>query len=282
MTREEYISQFKDDAITEMLMHGVPASVTLSQGMLESGNGNSALATYANNHFGIKCHSGWNGSVYVQDDDEHNECFRKYPLVLDSYSDHSYFLKSRPRYACLFELKITDYKAWARGLKEAGYATDPNYSERLIKIIEENKLYQYDAIANLNRINPRVENNKISLKSITKNIMLSNNIKYTLAKEGETVLKIAKNYEIDPRQLLKYNDLSKNDKLISGQKLYLQPKRRKAIEEFHIVQKGETMKFISQLYGIKLKQLYRKNLLKPGKEPKEGDQLWIRKKKKLA
>ena len=280
MTGQEYISQFKDDAITEMLMHGVPASITLSQGMLESGNGNSALATYANNHFGIKCHAGWNGPSFIQDDDSKNECFRKYPAVLDSYSDHSDFLKSRARYAFLFDLKITDYKGWARGLKAAGYATDPTYTERLIKIIEENKLYLYDAVANLSKIAPLVKyTNKLNLKVSDKKILLFNNIKYMIVQKDDTFFKIVKDYEIKPWQLLKYNDLSREDKLIPGQKLYLQPKGRKAMEEFHIVQKGETMRTISQFHGIKLKKLYKKNLLKPGEEPKIGDKLWLREKK---
>ena len=281
MTREEYIEQFKDDAIKEMLMHGVPASITLSQGMLESGNGNSALATYANNHFGIKCHKGWNGLSYIQNDDEKNECFRKYPAVLDSYSDHSVFLKSRARYSFLFELKITDYRAWAKGLKEAGYATDPKYSERLIQIIEENKLYEYDAVSALPNIVATTANNKLSINGYTKKIMLFNNIKYIIVKEKDTFLKITNDYNITPGQLRKYNDLSKEEQLITGQKIYLQPKRRKAKEDFHIVQQGENMLCISQLHGIRLKQLYKKNRLHPGEEPKTGDTLWLRGKKPL-
>src|ERR1700741_4337052 len=132
LTPADYIMMYKEDAIKEMLQHGVPASITLAQGMLESGNGNSALAVYANNHFGIKCHTDWTGATYIMDDDAKDECFRKYETVLSSFEDHSMFLKSRPRYAFLFELPKNDYKGWATGLKEAGYATHPKYTELLI------------------------------------------------------------------------------------------------------------------------------------------------------
>ena len=143
MTRPEYIELYKDDAVRDMQKTGVPASITMSQALLESNDGNSPLAREANNHFGIKC-SDWNGPSYIQDDDTKDECFRKYGSVLESYDDHSNFLKTRPRYASLFSLEITDYKGWANGLKKAGYATDPTYANRLIKIIEENQLFLLD------------------------------------------------------------------------------------------------------------------------------------------
>lgn len=284
MTREEYIHKFKDDAIKEMLMHRVPASITLAQGMLESDNGNSPLALYANNHFGIKCHEEWSGPVFLKDDDKRNECFRKYTRVIDSYNDHSLFLKSRPRYDFLFELKITDYKRWAKGLKDAGYATDSKYSEKLIQIIEENKLYEYDNVSSLSSISPKIAPHSEKPKAVVKihhsPIMQSNNVNYVIVKEGDTFAKIANDFNIRIWQLCKYNELSEEDKLIPDQKIYLQPKRRKAEEEFHVVKKGETMHFISQLHGIKLKQLYRKNLMTPGEEPKSGEIIWLRAKKK--
>ena len=145
-TANDYISNYRSKAISEMLLHGIPASITLAQGMIESGNGNSNLARSANNHFGIKCHKEWSGPTFTMDDDEKNECFRKYENVLDSYSDHSYFLVSRPRYCFLFQLPKTDYIAWARGLKSAGYATHPQYAEKLIGVIEANHLYDLDTI----------------------------------------------------------------------------------------------------------------------------------------
>ena len=143
MSRVEYISKYKDLAVAEMNQYGIPASITLAQGLLESGNGNSELARKARNHFGIKCHNSWEGNKVYYDDDEAQECFRKYPTVAASYRDHSVFLQ-KARYANLFELAITDYKGWAKGLKKAGYATNPKYAELLIKIIEDNQLHQYD------------------------------------------------------------------------------------------------------------------------------------------
>jgi len=143
MTRSQYIDTYKDEAIYQMRKYKIPASITLAQGILESGNGNSELAYKSNNHFGIKCHSDWQGERVFHDDDENDECFRKYNKVRDSYDDHSEFLL-RPRYADLFEYSITDYKAWAKGLKKAGYATNPSYAKHLIKIIEENELHRFD------------------------------------------------------------------------------------------------------------------------------------------
>jgi flagellum-specific peptidoglycan hydrolase FlgJ len=148
-SRMDYIEMYKEQAIREMLLNGIPASITLAQGMLESGNGNSPLATYANNHFGIKCHKDWNGFSFTLDDDASNECFRKYASVTDSYSDHSRFIRTRRWYAPLFQLKITDYKGWAYGLKKAGYATHPRYAEMLIEIIEENNLNEYDKLCEI-------------------------------------------------------------------------------------------------------------------------------------
>jgi hypothetical protein len=143
MSRAEYIAKYKDLAIAEMNQYGIPASITLAQGVLESGDGNSELARKAKNHFGIKCHSSWEGKKVYHDDDEAQECFRKYPTVAASYRDHSVFLQ-KARYAALFELSITDYKGWAKGLRKAGYATNPKYADLLIKIIEDNQLYVYD------------------------------------------------------------------------------------------------------------------------------------------
>ena len=143
MTRNEYIDKYKDEAIYQMKKYKIPASITLAQGILESGDGNSELAKKSNNHFGIKCHSDWQGERVYYDDDKKDECFRKYNKVKDSYNDHSEFLL-RPRYAALFEYALTDYKSWAKGLKKAGYATNPNYAKHLIKIIEENELHKLD------------------------------------------------------------------------------------------------------------------------------------------
>jgi LysM repeat protein len=282
MTPNQYIDNFKDEAIKEMLMFNIPASITLAQGMLESGNGNSDLAVYANNHFGIKCHSEWNGPTFTKDDDAKDECFRKYPSVLDSYTDHSNFLKSRDRYAVLFELKRNDYKGWAKGLKEVGYATDPRYTERLLELIDSYKLHQYDQIDALPNITASVTKPPVPETMEPREILRFRFIKYVIVKPGDSFYKIAHDTDKDLWQLYKFNDLSADEKLIAGQKLYLQPKRNKAKEPFHIVKKGETMKSISQLHGIKLKSLYKKNLMKPGEEPKVGQQLYLRKKKVIV
>ncbi len=280
MTAQQYIEAYKDDAIKEMLMYNIPASITLAQGMLESGNGNSDLAVYANNHFGIKCHKGWDGPTYIKDDDAKDECFRKYAKVLDSYTDHSQFLKTRTRYNFLFELKRTDYKGWAKGLKEAGYATDPKYTQRLLEIIETNKLYQYDEIEGMENIDVFAEKPKTNPDKIeTREILRFRFIKYIIVKPGDTFYKIAKDTDKDLWQLYKFNDLTEKDKLYAGEKLYLQPKHRKAKEPFHIVKAGETMHSISQLHGIKLKHLYKKNNMKQGEEPKVGQKLYLRKNK---
>ena len=141
---EVYISNFKDIAIAEMNQFGIPASITLAQGILESGNGESRLATEGKNHFGIKCHDNWNGETIIEDDDEKGECFRKYSKVADSYRDHSLFLTERERYSSLFDLSPTNYKAWAKGLKKAGYATNPKYPSLLIDLIEKYDLSRFD------------------------------------------------------------------------------------------------------------------------------------------
>lgn len=285
MTAEDYIQNFKEDAIQEMKEHNIPASITLAQGMLESGNGNSELAVKANNHFGIKCHSDWKGATFIMDDDKKDECFRKYKTVLDSYNDHALFLTSRTRYAKLFELKRTDYKGWAKGLKEAGYATDPKYPERLISIIEKYELHQYDTPnKKTKKVKKEAEkkpaNENAKTPSPTREIFQLGIKKYILIKEGDTFNKIAKETDKDLWQLYKYNDLTETDKLVPGEKLFLQPKRNKAKEAFHTVKAGETMRSISQLYGIKLKKLYQKNNMKDGDEPKAGDVLNMRKRKR--
>jgi LysM repeat protein len=279
MTPQQYIENYKDEAVKEMLLFNIPASITLAQGMLESGNGNSDLAVYANNHFGIKCHVGWEGPTFTKDDDAKDECFRKYPSVLDSYTDHSKFLKSRSRYSALFALRTNDYKGWAKGLKEAGYATDPKYTQRLIELIETHKLYEFDRIDELPNITAEPANPKPQASIEPREILRFHFIKYIIVKPGDSFFKIAKDTDKDLWQLYKYNDLGPDEKLIAGQKLYLQPKRNRAKEPFHKVKKGETMRSISQLHGIKLKSLYKKNNMKPGEEPKSGDTLYLRKKK---
>lgn len=282
ISRSEYIEKYKDDAIQEMHHSGVPASITLAQGILESGDGNSPLALYANNHFGIKCHNSWKGETFIMDDDEKNECFRKYNSAYESFKDHSEFLTSRSRYASLFELNITDYKGWAKGLKAAGYATNPKYADLLIALIEKHELYRFDNYAKVP--SKQLAKNKTSsvlAESQSKRVVkLRNNIKYTFVSDGDDVASIAADFDMNTWQIYKYNDLNKSDKLKSGEIIYLQPKRNKATEEFHVVKSGETMREIAQMHGIKLKQLYKKNNLIVGTQPQAGQKLSLRKKLK--
>ena len=280
MSRQEYIERYKDQAIKEMFRSGIPASITLAQGILESADGNSPLAKYANNHFGIKCHRGWTGETFIQDDDAKNECFRKYHSAYESYKDHSDFLTSRSRYAGLFELKLTDYKGWAKGLKKAGYATNPKYANILIHLIETNELYQYDEVKKM----PKQEavasiEREHKLEVNDRNIKLQNNIKYTVVKEDDSFYKIADDLHMGLWQLYKYNDMEKGDKLEPGQILYLQPKRSKGTEDTHVYKKGDTMWQISQMYGIKLSKLYKRNRMEPGTEGKAGQLIYLRKNK---
>lgn len=276
-TRSEYIEKYREAAIQEMLLYGIPASITMAQGILESGDGNSPLARYANNHFGIKCHTSWNGPTFIQDDDEKNECFRKYKSADDSFRDHSLFLKNRKWYASLFELKTTDYKGWAKGLKAAGYATNPLYADLLIKLIEQHKLYELDKMAG---VEPRKFHVKTKPKEIAlapeRSVSTRNKIKFTTAKPGDDVKSIADAFEMNVWQIYKYNDLGKKDVIKPGDVVYLQPKKNKAEEAIHTVVVGESMYSISQFYGIKLKHLYKKNRMEWGSQPKPGDKLYLK------
>ena len=288
MTRQEYVEKYKDIAIKEMLANGIPASITLAQGLLESDNGNSGLAMYANNHFGIKCHDDWKGENYIQDDDKKDECFRKYKMAEESYDDHSNFLKSKGRYAFLFDLRKTDYKGWAEGLQEAGYATDRNYSTRLIKLIDDNKLYQYDRMqtAAIDKHEKKKEELQIikpttSSFSASRKLFLNNNIKYIVVQDGDTYYKIAHDLDMRLWQLHNYNETGKQTCLQVGDVVYLQPKRRHSrTEKFHIARWGETMYYISQLYGIKTRYLCKLNHMKEDQEPVAGQKIYLKRQRK--
>ena len=249
---EDYIKKYRELAVEEMRRYHIPASITLAQGLLESGAGQSTLARKSNNHFGIKCGSDWSGKTVRHDDDARNECFRAYKHPRQSYEDHSKFLVGRPRYASLFKLKITDYKGWARGLKKAGYATNPRYAEQLIGIIELYDLHQYDR--------------KDALKFLKKNPnphqpYISNGLLYIVVRAGDTWKSISKEFDISQKKLRKYNDLYKGYELQPGDILYLEKKNRKAQKEHivHVLRAGESMYLISQKYGIRLKNLYKLN-----------------------
>lgn len=279
MTPEQYIEKFKESAIREMNRSGVPASITLSQGMLESGNGNSELAKKANNHFGIKCHTDWTGPSIKIDDDKKNECFRKYKSVYDSYVDHSDFLMNRSRYASLFDLKITDYKGWAKGLKSAGYATNPKYADLLIDLIERHALYKYDKGYKPSKQEDKEEvvPNEIVVNegNIHKISVSQNRIRYITIRQGDTFYSLEKEFEIKARTMRKWNDMSKKDVLKAGQIIYLQPKRNKSKADYHFVA-NESLWDISQKYGVKMKKLLKYNGLSDGQEPEPGARIKLR------
>lgn len=287
--RKLYIENYKDLAIKEMKRSGIPASITLAQAMLESDNGNSTLAKKANNHFGIKCHNKWDGGKVYHDDDKRHECFRKYRTVYESYKDHSDFIVRGSRYSSLFDLNPTDYKAWARGLQKAGYATSRTYASMLIQIIEDNQLYVFDqggSLANSSNEGFVADSQNVVLGDVDNfkiytekhRVYSKNRIDYIIVKKGDTFKSITEELGMLPWELYKYNELEGDVKLTEGQILYIQPKRNKAEHgfEFHVVQEGETMYSISQMYGIKVKKLYEKNLMDEGTEPKVGQKLWLR------
>jgi hypothetical protein len=284
ITRSDYIQKWKDVAIQNMKEFHIPASITLAQAILESGDGNSDLAKASNNHFGIKCHE-WKGERVYYDDDKKGECFRKYKNASESFDDHSQFLK-RERYASLFELDIKNYKGWAKGLKKCGYATNPAYAKLLIGIIEKNELHKYDqkfvkGKTEEIKAKPRSKRKKtipssILLSTSRKVDVSENRIKFTLAKEGDTAEEIATELELPVWTLRKYNDLPKNTALSEGELIYLQPKRSKSNQAEHTVQAEESMRSISQRFGIKLKRLYKKNGITVGSELKPGTTLILR------
>jgi len=283
-TTEQYIQQYKDVAIAEMKRSRIPASITLAQGILESGNGNSRLATEANNHFGIKCKKEWTGRTLYEDDDAPQECFRAYPTAEDSYRDHSDFLVKSARYAFLFDLAPTDYKGWAEGLKKAGYATNPNYPQLLINFIEKHNLQQYDG-GELN-IQPAlpapVTEKKEEIKPVPAPAALKewNNLPVTIAAKGESYAQIALRNDMMVWQIFKYNDIKRGANPRSGDTLYLKPKFNKGKVATYEVQFGDNMYRISQRFAIKLKSLYKLNKMEFGTEPMWGEVLNLQGKRK--
>ena len=304
-TLNTYVSRYADLAMSEMRRTGVPASITLAQGIIESDYGRSRLAREANNHFGIKCHKGWTGKKIYHDDDRRNECFRKYRKVDESYRDHSDFLRQGSRYSFLFKLEQGNYKGWARGLKRAGYATNPGYASMLINMIKENELHVYDELVISGKkmekkkvyadtgINDEIDDYSFTeappvnsrddnfVVSRSNRVKVRNRIEYIIVREGDTYKNVAEEFDLLRWELFRYNDLGEGADLSPGQLLYLQPKRNRAEvgNDFHIVSEGETMYSISQLYGIKLKSLYEKNNMEPGYIPPLGTELWLRKAK---
>lgn len=276
ISRSEYISSWKFVAIEQMKLHGIPASITMAQGILESGNGNSKLAKEGKNHFGIKCH-GWEGEKMYLDDDAKDECFRVYADAKDSYMDHSEFLKKYKRYEFLFSYKSTDYKSWARGLKDAGYATNPSYAEILIKLIEEENLYELDnEKINSQSILISKKNNSTSSHLFYMN---QNGTNYIIVKKGDTFFKISQEIGVSMSLLRRFNDFhSEREFLLPGEKIYIEPKVRKSKKEkFIILDSKRTLRDISQEKGIRLKSLMkRNNIFTPDQHLPKGTKVFLK------
>lgn len=279
---EEYISRYSPIAVSEMIRSGVPASITLAQGLLESSYGKSYLAVQGNNHFGIKCHSDWQGERVFFDDDSPHECFRKYPSAEQSFTDHSDFLRYKSRYAFLFEYKTDDYSSWAYGLKKAGYATDPSYASKLIKLIETYKLDRFDKltevaggqVVTLPETPSQLEQPVRTVAagrtgffavSLEREVLYLNGVPLVYARNGETYRSIAQSYDLFPRELASFNDSKDPDRrLNAGEVVYLQRKADKATKglEKHICSEGESLAGISQRYAVRLKSLMKLNAIK--------------------
>ena len=293
MSRQEYIDKYSPLAVQEMIGFHIPASIIMAQACLESSDGNSELTRQSNNHFGIKCKSTWTGPSVRHNDDEANECFRKYGTPEESFRDHSSFITGSPRYGFLFNYDIKDYKRWAHGLRQAGYATDPAYPAKLIRIIEEFRLYELDQ-DNLKYV--RSPHRKFSLfgflhkKPVTRVLQVApvynertiekrNRRKAFLAIDGDDYGKIAEEFRKKDWQIYKYNDAQSGDVPVAGEPVYLQTKRAKAPagNDFHEVQPGETLRSVAQWYGVRIQSLKRMNNLPDTSEVEAGMKLSLRK-----
>jgi LysM repeat protein len=313
---QNYINNYKQVAIDEMKRTGVPASITLAQGILESAAGTSDLTKQSNNHFGIKCKSEWTGAVVYHDDDEKNECFRVYSCAADSYKDHSDFLKNRPNYAFLFQLDPTDFQGWAKGLKRAGYATEKDYPERLIDLIVRNHLQDYTLIAlqKNEQQAPTVSYNETPAQNATtpaattseandknepitinydgnakedeiksrvpatypQGIFEINQSKVVYATAGTSLFALASNYNVEYAKLLEFNELTKEDILPKNYLIFLEKKSKKGANDFHVVIPKETIETIAQTEGVRLENLLAYNHLIKGNEPAAGQKIYLK------
>ena len=291
---QKYIDTYKNIAIAEEIRTGVPAAITLAQGIHETGAGTSDLVLASNNHFGIKC-NGWTGQTVSHDDDAKGECFRKYDSPIDSYKDHSDFLKNRRYYTSLFKLDPTDYKGWAYGLKRAGYATNPKYAQILIKLIEDYNLEQYTDLAmdgkfadgdvafasdvKTDSSNDQITNEPVIQKAVVKTynypsgLFKINETSVVFVKKGTAFLKVANDNNLSLSRLFEFNDMKPVDIAENDQLIYVQRKRKVGAEEFHVVEDGETLYDIAQSEGIRLESLLEYNMLRNGMQPAVGEKL---------
>ncbi len=297
MSRQEYIDRYARLAVQAMIDYHIPASITMAQACLESQDGNSELTRRSNNHFGIKCKSNWTGPSVRHNDDEAGECFRKYRTSEESFMDHSQFLTSSTRYSFLFSYDIRDFRKWAYGLKKAGYATDPAYPGKLIKIIEDFRLYELDQVDWKYAKVPEKQHKHFSLFGFLKRkptssdvaivsgyqprtIEKRNRTKAIIAMDGDDYGRIAAEFGQRDWQIYKYNDALSGDVPEAGEPVYLQAKRSKAPRgnDWHVVQQGESLRSIAQWYGIKLQSLRKLNNLSNEAYVRSGDVLSLRKK----
>lgn len=309
LTREEYIDRYKSIAVAHMERYGIPASITMAQGILESDCGNSWLSVQSNNHFGIKCKRNWTGGKVYYDDDAKGECFRSYPSVEASYHDHAEFLDSQPRYDSLFAYSSSDYKSWARGLKAAGYATAPDYAQRLVRIIEENQLFLLDqpdgerlyasrsgrritdpegwfadqssvdrVATSSSAVDP--DNYRVTINAHNGyNVYETNGVHYVLAKEGDTFENIGRKFRLSPRNLRKFNDLKgKTAQPMTGEVIYIERKKKRwdGNAHTHICREGETAYAVGQSYAIRTRSVEKLNRLEPGSVLEKGRQIRIK------
>lgn len=272
MSTNQYIEEFKYAAMQEMKIYGIPASVTLAQGILESASGNSKLAKDCNNHFGIKCRKNWTGSFCLADDDAPDECFRGYASAMESYRDHSLFLKGASRYDFLFGLPTTDYRGWAHGLRQAGYATNPAYGNIIIGVIERYRLSMYDSMTILG-------DDYSTPDTAAGRLIRLHGLPAVIASKSQKPEDIAKLYDMGVWQIYKYNDLKSGEDLQPGEIVYLKPKRRKATADIHYVKEGETLRDISQQHAVKLKHLEKFNQIVSSQTLRPGEVIYLREKR---
>lgn len=272
MNTQQYIEEYKYAAMQEMKIYGIPASVTLAQGILESASGNSKLAKDCNNHFGIKCRKNWTGNFCLADDDAADECFRGYANAMESYRDHSLFLKGASRYDFLFNLPATDYKAWAHGLRQAGYATNPAYGTIIIGVVERYRLSMYDSMIVLG-------DDYDTPDTAAGRLIRLHGLPAVIALKSQQPEDIAKRYDMGVWQIYKYNDLKRGEDLKPGEIVYLKPKKRKANVDFHLVKEGETLRDISQQHAVKLKHLEKFNHIMSSQPLRPGELIYLREKR---
>ena len=307
--QERYIARFASIAVNEMYRSGVPASITLAQGIIESRSGQSALAADGNNHFGIKCHNSWRGRTMLADDDRKDECFRVYDSAEESFRDHSDFLRYRDRYKFLFDFPVTDYKSWAYGLKQAGYATDPSYAAKLIQCVENYNLSRFDRMTVAEALaeggadaeEPAAQDDVDAIPdsplkieageiyrgkageeyrfSLSRTLYSRNGVPFVYAVEGETYASIAKSNHLLLREILKFNDVPGGGELHAGDIVYLEPKKSKTVrglDKYIVGEDEETFHGICQRFAVKEKAIRKLNGLPAGYQPKEGDELLLR------